>query len=344
MDEILENLLRSLNSDENRLKFLKNIYSHGNRSVIDKILELSLKVGSIDDYFSNQIIIENEIAFSKQSGDEATYTRMAKISIDYRLTYEAQGSSLPLIVLKLKEKRFITYGLNQISEKAEIEEISGNYENAAKLLISAITIIDNTKFEDVHPYLERLLRVQRLMPKMRSQFDMGTILTRLGRYNEAIDEYLASDVYFHLEIAKRIAIEKSPNRLHEIEIQGFLRFSDIPSIFISDRIDFYFKCAESLGKKDEAIKNLANYAKNIRTESEHPLDINDETINILISKGLDDIAVDLSATGDKNTLYEMKRLSYEDQGYYDSAAKMAIKLGNPDLATEYKTMNQMINR
>lgn len=74
------------------------------------------------------------------------------------------------------------------------------------------------------------------------------------------------------------------------------------------------------------------------------MDINDETINILISKGLDDIAVDLSATGDKNTLYEMKRLSYEDQGYYDSAAKMAIKLGNPDLATEYKTMNQMINR
>lgn len=72
METQLDVLLENLHSDENRLRFLRGIYTPGNVEVAERILAIS----------EDSSVIEDEMTHAKKAGDTDRFRSMAKKYIE----------------------------------------------------------------------------------------------------------------------------------------------------------------------------------------------------------------------------------------------------------------------
>jgi tetratricopeptide (TPR) repeat protein len=376
----LNDLLSKLYSDENRLAFLRKIYSPGNIEVADRILSINPEDSSV---------LESEIEHAKEHGMEDRFTALARNFVNRYVT-RGFTSSLEGKVIEWGNLTIANYAIAKLQEEGEEDSI----EHAAGIAKSF------GREEEARILLERLLKIQLKERGKYASSPAGTCV-KLGHYNEAIELYMQAG-YHWVDTAIKIAKEHAPNRLTEVAQKGFKSYN--PG-FGSQEI--YVECAEILGKTDEAKKTLIKESRELRPDSPPrfyeslvkslvKLDLVEESKDVVtkvaefeheasrkeryyelgrqkelaklfeaigdkapiggiysvrIDRGLkerwnpsnilNEINEGYKLTGDIIFL-EKKLILLEQEGKYDEAEKLAAELGRHELADAYSAMQKMV--
>ncbi len=261
----LDTLLENLHSDENRLRFLRSIYTPGNTKVADRILVLS----------EDSSVIEREVTHAKKAGDTDRFRDMGREYIDYCVTH---GFDIQLrnIVIRWQDPELADYAIAQMTSKSETDrKLEDSFKYSAEIARAF------GKEDVARANLERLLALQERDSKYK--FPAAQTLKKLGRFDEAIDRYLACGGYGELGNAMDLAREHSSNRVSKVAQRGFDSF-DVKNGFA----EFYVGCAEVLGKTKDAEKVLVKYAKKVKVERS-PRFYND-VVKALVSLGQEKVA------------------------------------------------------
>lgn len=237
--ESLDNILKGLHSDKNRLAFLNRVYTPGNVEVADRILDLNLGTS----------VLEKELDYALKHKAKERFTALARRFVDLYIKNQ-YDNLLADQVVRWKDTDIANYAITKLEETGkesplecagEIAQSFGQKEKGRKLL-------------------ERVLSLQFERKGDYAFAPTGTCI-KLGRFNEAIDLFMQSG-YHWFNNALNVAKEHVPTRVNEIAQRGFDEYA--PGFHVQET---FVECAEILGKVDKAKKTLIREAKKLRPDS-----------------------------------------------------------------------------
>jgi hypothetical protein len=231
----LDILLGNLHSDENRLRFLREIYTPGNAEVADRILAIE----------PDTSVLEKEAGYSREHGETERFSLLAKRFVDH---YIQNGWDILLkkSVVRWGDRNLADYAVSKLEEKGEESTLEYAGDIAQSL----------GQEQKARQLLERVLALQ-MKKKDDYAFSPAGTCVKLGRFNEAIDLFMRSG-YHWLDRALHVAKEHVPQRVNEVAQIGFDRYA--PSFHTQET---YVECAEVLGKVDKAKNTLSREARKL---------------------------------------------------------------------------------
>ena|GEM_PF-5294694 len=308
MQAQLDTLLENLHSDENRLKFLRGIYTPGNIDVADRILAMS----------EDSSVVEKEMAHAKETENMDRFRGMARRHIDYHVSHDFD-ILLRDIVIKWQDPELADYAIAQMTSKSEADrKLEGPLAYSAEIAQAF------GRNDVARANLERLLALQERDAEYK--FPAGDTLKKLGRFSEAIDKYVESAegrCSGFMGNALRIARENVPDRVKEIAQIGFDAYE--PKTGFEG---IYVECAEILGKTGEAERVLVKYAKKVKVDSS-PRFYNG-LVKALVSLGQEKIARQLVERVAKHEEREKASGSYYEFDRPEEMAQLYHAIGETD--------------
>ena len=380
MVQNLEQILRNLHSNKNRLAFLEMIYTQGNFEVADEIINLKP---------NSSIVLEKEIEYARANNLSDRFHSYAKKLIDY---YLLNGFDILARdeVKKWNDKELSDYAVKKLVANGE----DSSLEYASELL---------TRFgneEEAKNVLSRLfsLRMIKYDIDRKYPYSPAEIAEKIGMFKEALDLFIRAD---YLEHSLKIAEENVPERIAEVAKLGYHSYSLKTGSSV-----FFLRCARILGKESSARNTLLAEAENVNSETAsgfHQVGLVKALVSLdfkiearkLAEKlekyvvetyttrnfdlGNNNLAEMFLAIGDKEkaaqaymrnvemqldqhpnnfmpelekafeltgdkAILEKKLLVLERIGEYNAAAVLARELENDKLADVYETMQQMIDK
>ncbi len=201
----------------------------------------------------NSRLLEKEIEQAKEADEKDRFVMLGRKYVDYYIANEFDILLID-IVKEWDNPALAEYAISRMSSVSnEKRRLESTLEYAADIATAF------GKEEQAKQLLERLLEYELKNPEFKSP--AARTLVKLGRYDRAIDRYMkCNDGY--LENALSIAKEHCPDRMEEVARKGFKNFKDINWF-----AEFYVECAEILGKKEQARKNLVKKARKEKVDS-----------------------------------------------------------------------------
>lgn len=374
LDEVLE----KMHSDENRLEFLRKIYTPENPETGMKILALT--------NYGDSDILESEVKYAFKNGPVHRFERLAKILFDRYMDWYGFDSYAKTVrvIKKWKNQNMAEYAVKKLESKEEYEctaEISRYFGKKGEMI------------KQLEKLLEKQLHEKDITSRRNHQ--IADTYTKLKKYDEAIDFYIKAHSS-HLKDALKIAKRHRKKRIKTIAetiFESFIKQTKritVDNLFsIQDTALLFVECSELLGKEEGAKKTLMDFI----TESDNLFFSRiDNIIKALIKLGLkkeaqilkkrehaimhpksyillddkeaakekylkiiddaikyrDDLSplihvVEEAHIRTQDPIFLEKKMEiYESRQKYSKAAKTAEELGKHDLAQAYKRMMEMI--
>ena len=312
MTNYLEDILTILEEDR-QLSFLKEI-----KNKDSEIKEILINK------FRDENTIIGEAETSKQSQDICRYEELAKLSVDVSMEekppqFFQSRPSLSEIVLMWRDPTITTYALDRVDSFEELDKTKLRLSKC-DALSETVRFTKELESETIHKQqLEKLFSQQKEDDKPCAQ-----TIEQLGRFDEAITEYLIEGG-FYLEEEKRaleLAKEHNPERVREIMEQVVERFRFDRNIF---QIDFYLTCANFIGKEREVKEKIRSYAKNTKHTEELC-----RLIPILVKQGL----IKDARKGVKKIIKKERSYYLNEEIFIKKISDLYCIVGEPEKAVE----------
>ncbi len=286
----LEDILRNLDTDKNRIAFLKKIYSPGNIEIVNKILSIDPK---------NTTVLEMEINYARENKLENRFITLAKKLLDYYIDEDK--------VIKWDNKDIAEYVLAGLASESNEHSLEAGARIAAAL----------GKEAEARQYLEKLLKIQIKQARRHGYFNSpANTCIKLGKYDEAINFYLKSDYY--IDKALKVAKEHSPESVAKIAKKGFNESYPFKE-------ELYVECARILGKTDQAKEALSKYAKKLKPDN--PPRVYRRLVKSLIKLNLEELAKDVVHKIEKNEFTSREKEGYWNEDREEDLALLFHEIG-----------------
>jgi len=377
----LADILGTLHSDQNRLRFLQSVYTPGNTEVADRILALSPGSSSV---------MQREVTHAIKHGPEDRVVAMGRTLVDFYINQDRDFTA-KTIILEWGNKQLADYAIAKLTENATEDSL----KYAAELCMRF------DRDDEWRQLTERVFDFEMTSSGKEYPSIPARTAVELERFDVAIDLYIQSG-YHWLDAALHIAEVHSLERVTEIATLGFNGYNTDKN----HRPELYLACAKILGKEEKVRGALLKEASELTIDRSPGC--YEELIYALISLELHNEARSIAerveayeteqlqtirhytasdqrvlasiflALGDKEKAAEaylrkidnempknhpshfmpdidevhkltgddsvlLKKLYvFERDGEYDKAAGFAREIGRTDLAEKYGTMQKMV--